>query len=157
MDESLMIREEDATPGNLPEQSTRRLSLLLAEDNPLVAYVLASAVEECGCIALKTNSWATFVEGLDAHEPDGVALDLSIRGCDGGQILRELAQRSYSGMVLIVSGLDSQQIEDARLLGLSLGLHMAEPLAKPFRYDDLAERLKLLKPLAGERVAQSVE
>ena len=69
-------------------------------------------------------------------------MDLSIPDCEGAQILEELAAHEFGGLVLIISGLEAEAIEEALLLGRSLGLSMAKPLAKPFRFADLAQRLE---------------
>jgi len=145
MDDALLAPPQEGRAGT--PQAGRRLSLLLVEDNPLVGHIICSAVEECGFTPIRTSSWQDFLEALETHAPDGVALDLSIPDCACDEILRTLADRSYRGLVVIVSGLDKGALASARKLGLRVGLRMAEPLAKPFRFDDLAERLSALEPL----------
>jgi DNA-binding response OmpR family regulator len=116
-------------------------SLLLIEDNPMVGHMLASAIEECGFTVAKTGTFEGFKRCLAAQTPDAVAMDLSIPDCEGAQIIEELARIQFPGVVLIISGLEAELIHEARRFGLELGLRMAEPLAKPFRFDDLARRL----------------
>jgi DNA-binding response OmpR family regulator len=116
-------------------------SLLLIEDNPMVSHMLASAIEECGFTVVKTGTFETFKQRLAERLPDAVAMDLSMPDCDGAQLMEELARHAFSGLVLIISGLEVQLIEEARRFGLDLWLRMADPLAKPFRFDELARRL----------------
>jgi DNA-binding response OmpR family regulator len=120
----------------------RRRSMLLIEDNPMVVQLLSSAIEECGFIALATRDFEGFKHALDEHLPDAVAMDLSIPDCEGSHILEELAAHQFGGLVLIISGLEAEAIQEALLLGRRLGLRMAKPLAKPFRFADLAQRLE---------------
>jgi len=115
--------------------------LLLIEDNPMVSHMLASAIEECGFTVVKTGTFEAFRQRLAEQLPDAVAMDLSMPDCEGGQLMEELARHAFPGLVLIISGLEAELIDDARRFGLGLRLRMAEPLAKPFRFDDLARRL----------------
>jgi DNA-binding response OmpR family regulator len=130
----------DAGP-NGADACERLPCLLLIEDNPMVSHMLASAIEECGFTVVTTGTFETFKQRLTEQLPDAVAMDLSMPDCEGTQLLKELARHACSGLVLIVSGLDMQLIDEARRFGLGLGLQMAEPLAKPFRFDELAGRL----------------
>jgi DNA-binding response OmpR family regulator len=119
-----------------------RPSLLLIEDNPMVGHFLASAIEECGFEVVQTGSFHGFKQCLDDRLPDAVAMDLSIPDCEGSQIIETLADHRFRGLVLIISGLEAESIEEALQLGRRLNLQMAKPLAKPFRFDDLEMRLR---------------
>ena len=80
--------------------------------------------------------------------PDAVAVDLCVPGADGIEIIRLLAEEKYRGPVIIVSGLDQRILDAALRLGEAMGLNMAEPLAKPFRLEELADRLELAPGVA---------
>lgn len=123
-----------------------RPRLLLIDDDSMVGRLLGHAAEECGCDAVRTATMASFQLSFHEQLPDIVAVDLSVPGYDGIEILRFLAGEQFRGLVLIVSGLDHRILNAALRLGITLGLDMAEPLAKPFRLEDLAQRLGTRTP-----------
>jgi DNA-binding response OmpR family regulator len=125
--------------------ASERPSLLLVDDDSMVGRMLGHAAQECGCEATWTVSMDRFYEAFVARTPDIVALDLWVPGEDGVELLRYLAEQKFAGRVLIVSGLERRIVEAAVRFGEALGLDMAEPLAKPFRIDDLARRLPALE------------
>ena len=121
--------------------SGQRRTFLLIDDESMVGRLLADAAEECGCEAVRTLTMASFQRSFEDRRPDIVAVDLCVPGYDGIEILRFLAAEHFPRLVLIVSGLDQRILSSALRLGTLLGLNMAEPLAKPFRLDELAQRL----------------
>jgi DNA-binding response OmpR family regulator len=127
-------------------QLRRRPALLLIDDDSMVGRLLGHAAEECGCDAERTVSITGFHRAFVARVPDVVALDLWVPGEDGVELLRFLADEKFAGKVMIVSGLDHRILDAAMRLGQALGLDMVEPLAKPFRIDELARRLDMLEP-----------
>lgn len=129
-------RQGQAAPALWP---ARRL--LLIDDNSLVGRFLADAAEECGCIAVREPTMARFQQAYHDDLPDIVAVDLSVSGYNGGEVLSFLAAERYQGLVLIISGLDHRKLNAALRLGISSHLNILEPLSKPFRIDDLAHRL----------------
>jgi DNA-binding response OmpR family regulator len=135
--------------GSGAADSPRRPRLLLIDDDSMVGRLLGHAAEECGCEAVRTLTMASFQRSFEQTWPDIVAVDLSVPGYDGIEILRYLAGERFTGLVLIVSGLDYRIRHAALRLGIALGLDMAEPLAKPFRLDELAERLRTRTPEAA--------
>jgi CheY-like chemotaxis protein len=74
-----------------------------------------------------------------------VALDLGMPGMDGVELIRFLADQSYEGPVLIVSGFDRRVLESAFRLGEALGLTMVGPVEKPVRFEVLEDMLSRLK------------
>ena len=131
-----------ATDQNRPAP---RRTLLLIDDDSLVGRLLGQAAEECGCEAIHTLTMSAFQGSFGACRPDIAAVDLCVPGYDGTEILRFLAAERFDGLVLIVSGLDHRLLDAALRLGTALGLNMVEPLAKPFRIEELAERLAVAR------------
>jgi DNA-binding response OmpR family regulator len=124
--------------------------LLVIDDDTMVGRLITHAAEECGFRASRTTSAETFCQSLRERMPDAVAVDLRVPGADGIEIIRLLAEEKYRGSVIIVSGLDQRILDAALRLGEALGLNMADPLAKPFRFDELADRLALAAPVVTE-------
>ena len=115
--------------------------LLIVDDDAMVGRIIGHAAEDCGYRAVRTTSLQGFGRAFETAPPQAVAVDLCVPGRDGIEIIRFLADRDFRGLVLIISGLDRRVVEAALRLGRALGLSMAEPIAKPFRLAELAERL----------------
>jgi DNA-binding response OmpR family regulator len=114
-----------------------RPRLLLVDDEPTLAQFLASAATTSGFDPETTGDDKEFRAAFLKARPAMVALDLGMPGMDGVELLRFLADQDYAQPVLIVSGFDRRVIESAFRLGEALGLHMAGPLQKPVRLDEL--------------------
>ncbi|MEO8141829.1 MAG: response regulator [Sphingomicrobium sp.] len=119
-----------------------RPRLLLIDDEPQLAAFVASAARMCGFDPITTDRDEDFRARLIAEAPQMVALDLGMPGMDGVELLRFLADHSYGGPVLIISGFDRRVLESAFRLGEALGLRMVGPLEKPARLDALEAILK---------------
>jgi DNA-binding response OmpR family regulator len=126
-----------------------RPSLLLIDDDSMVGRFIAHAAEECGYRSVRTTSIDSFSRFLSNQAPDAVAVDLCVPGSDGVDVIRFLAEESYAGAVIIISGMDRRVLDAALRLGKALGLNMAEPLAKPFRLEELARRLPKAEPMVA--------
>lgn len=120
--------------------------LLLIDDEPALADFVASAARLCGFDPAVAADRKSFERMYEAGEPSVVVLDLGMPGTDGVEFLRYLAEHSFRGPVLIVSGFDRRVLESAIRLGTALGLHMAGPLEKPVRLQEMEELLLSLKP-----------
>ena len=100
----------------------------------------------CGFDPISTDRDDDFRGRFLDDQPEMVALDLGMPGMDGVELLRFLADQSFGGPVLIISGFDRRVLESAFRLGEALGLKMVGPLEKPARLDALEEILKQQLP-----------
>jgi DNA-binding response OmpR family regulator len=119
--------------------------LLLIDDEPALADYMAAAARMTGYDPTIAADQESFARAFEAAVPDVVVLDLGMPKTDGVEYLRYLADRSFAGPVLIVSGFDRRVLESAFRLGTELGLRMAGPLEKPVRLDDLENLLLSLR------------
>ena len=136
-----MLESNVAMPAFDPPCPDSRPIFLLVDDDALVGRVIAHAAEEFGHRAIRSTGMEGFIQSFEAVRPDIVAVDLCVPGRDGVETIRFLANQDFRGTVLIISGLDGRVLEAALRLGKTLGLTMAEPIAKPFRIADFADRL----------------
>ena len=113
----------------------------MIEDDQMFGRFVGHAAEECGYRCRRASDYDNFVETFRDTEPEVVTVDLHIPGCDGIEIMRFLASENFDGRVIIASGLDRRVLESACRFGEAMGLNMAAPLAKPFRFEELAQRL----------------
>lgn len=126
--------------------SPSRPRLLLVDDEPLVGRMLSHAASECGYDPAVAADMAAFRREYEATEPEVVLLDLSLRGGDGIELMRFLAEKKSRALVLIVSGFDQRVIEAAERLGRALGLRIGGFLTKPIFVKQLADAIR-----AGDR------
>jgi len=124
-------------------------SLLLIDDEPVLAEFLATVASEAGLDASIASTDGDFRAQFVEQLPDMVALDLGMPGMDGVELLRFLADQQYRGPVLIVSGFDRRILESAFRLGEALGLNMAGPLGKPLRAHEFEDVLDGLRSSLG--------
>lgn len=124
----------------------QRPRLLLIDDEPQLAVFVAQAATNCGFDPVATDRDSTFREQFAENRPQMVALDLGMPGMDGVELLRFLAERDFTGPVLIISGFDRRVLESAFRLGETLGLAMVGPLEKPVRLNALEDVLKQQLP-----------
>jgi EAL domain-containing protein (putative c-di-GMP-specific phosphodiesterase class I) len=114
--------------------------MLVVDDEPEVAEVIAEFAGRAGYDVLTTSSPETFDElyhdGLDV-----VVLDLWMPQVDGIELIRRLAQRRSQSRLVLMSGFDRRVLESASALALSHGLHVAGVLGKPLRLAELTEVL----------------
>ena len=119
-----------------------RPTLLLIDDEPALADFIARAAQISGYDPVVTGDDQSFHELFRDRRPAMVALDLGMPGMDGVELLRFLADESFDGPVLIVSGFDRRVLESAMRLGGALGLAMVGPVEKPARLEELEQIFK---------------
>jgi CheY-like chemotaxis protein len=112
-------------------------SILVIDDEPIVARMIAHVAEECGYRARFTINAAAFRAQYGIEPSDIVLLDLSLPGGDGIELLRFLAEQGSTSAIFIVSGFDRRVLEAAQRLGEGLGLNMGGTLTKPVFVRDL--------------------
>ena len=116
------------------------MKLLLIEDDPTMQMTLQRTfgrrqidVRVCGDGLAALEQWRT-------HEPEVVALDLSLPGLDGLQVL---AQARAAGLRTPVLLLTARGTVGDRIMGLNAGAD--DYLPKPFDLDELEARLRALR------------
>jgi DNA-binding response OmpR family regulator len=116
------------------------MHLLLIEDEPRLARYIVQALRKGGCsVDHASDGPGGLQRALEARH-DAVVLDLTLPGCDGLEVLRELRARQHTMPVLVLSarGKPAERVE-----GLELGAD--DYLAKPFVMEELLARLRSLK------------
>lgn len=84
------------------------------------------------------------MDAVVACEPDAIALDLSLPGVDGVELLRFLATARCRAKILIISGFDARVLETSGRLGEARGLNIAGTLMKPVRAEHLRAAIQSL-------------
>lgn len=136
------LREDLRTPSPLSafadtERSTGRPTVLVVEDDPRTAELIATYVQEAGIRPAWAPDGERALAALREHPPDAVILDVLLPGMDGWEVLRQIKADGQLRQipVLVVSILDGAE-------GIALGA--VDYLMKPVRRDDLRAGLARL-------------
>lgn len=127
--------------------------LLVVDDQVEIGSLIAAAALGCDYEARATTDGESFKREYLSFHPTLVALDLSMPGEDGIQLLRFLAEKECTAGILIVSGFDQRVLQSAALLGRDRGLRMLGTIPKPFRLGTLRELFNTLRHKEPEPIA----
>lgn len=127
----------------------RRHFILVAEDDPTVAEVVARYLAREGFEVETVTDGHSAVDRAKARPPDAMILDLMLPGQDGLEVFRQL--RSFASTPVIM--LTARGSEDDRVLGLELGAD--DYVSKPFSPRELTARVKSVLRRAETAVAAS--
>ena len=119
--------------------------LLIVDDEPEVARFMAKVAESCGYEAAVALRAEEFYERYRAWQPTHIMLDLQMPGAGGAILLKFLAAEKCRAPVMLMSGLDTSELDEQRRLSEADGLTMAQPIKKPMRLAELRALLTGLK------------
>lgn len=131
--------------------------LLVVDDQPEIASLIAAAAQGCGYDTRMTNDPVSFRREFESFQPTLIALDLSMPGEDGVQLMRFLAEKECKAGILIVSGSDQRVLDAAATLAQARGLRMLGTIPKPFRLASMKELFAKLRHEEPEVAAPAVE
>ena len=124
--------------------------ILLAEDDPVIAEVVARYLEHDGLAVDRVSDGPTALHRALATAPDLVVLDIMLPGMNGLEVCRRLRART-SIPVLLLTALGS---EGDRVAGLEQGAD--DYLTKPFSPRELVLRVRaVLRRVGGVAGARS--
>jgi DNA-binding response OmpR family regulator len=128
---------------------TGRRRVLILDDDPLVAQIVAFVADDAGFDSQLVPNPAQLLIAIDAWQPTHIVLVVTVPDMDGVRILRRLAARGCGARVIVISRVGTSAVDDIRREAIDLGLDIAGVLSKPFRS---GERAALL--LAGPESAR---
>ncbi|MFD8450158.1 MULTISPECIES: response regulator transcription factor [Streptomyces] len=118
------------------EPSTAPARILVVDDDPTVAEVVAGYLDRAGYRVDRAGDGPAALARADAHRPDLVVLDLMLPGMDGLEVCRRLRERGPVPVVMLTARGD----EDDRILGLEVGAD--DYVTKPFSPRELVLRVE---------------
>ncbi|CAG9258283.1 DNA-binding transcriptional activator BaeR [Paraburkholderia unamae] len=118
--------------------STTRPSILVVEDEPKLAALLADYLAKEDFVTAILSDGREVVPYVRAHQPSMVLLDLMLPGRSGLDVCRELRAFSAIPVMIITARVD----EIDRLLGLELGAD--DYVCKPFSPREVVARVKAI-------------
>jgi two-component system OmpR family response regulator len=120
--------------------------LLIIDDEPGITQLIEGAARELGFQSMAIHDSLKFEKALAAIRPTAIFLDITMPRRDGVELIADLSARNYPGRIVIMSG-HPLYLDLTSTIARMHGLRLAEPLAKPFRRQqildilvDLAER-----------------
>lgn len=116
----------------------KRLSVLVVDDEPLIADTLAEILNESGFDALAAYDGVEAVERIRELCPDALITDVIMPGLNGIEVAKAVRDRCPAARVFLLSGqaATGDLIQRARAQGYSFEL-----LAKPLHPDVLLKKL----------------
>jgi two-component system copper resistance phosphate regulon response regulator CusR len=115
------------------------MRVLLVEDDPELAGVLASGFAEHGVEIVRAATFAAGRERALLGHFDVVVLDVMLPGGTGFELCRELRKREMATPILMLTARDTV---DDRVTGLDAGAD--DYLTKPFAFRELLARVRAL-------------
>ncbi len=115
--------------------------ILVIDDQPDVALVVAEVLESEGHQALVAGSGEEGLRAIEQSPPDAVFLDVVMPGIDGIEVLRRIRETRPQLPVILLSGtVSARQIETARELGVT------DVLLKPAPLNRFSQALARVRP-----------
>ena len=136
-------RRETSTPAPTRPDGTP-LRVLVVDDEPSLAEVLASVLSIEGWSARSAADGASAVREAREFAPDAVILDIMLPDIDGFEVLRRLRADNPRLCVLFLTARDG--VED-RIAGITAGAD--DYVVKPFSLEEVLARLRGILRRAG--------
>ena len=114
-----------------------RGNVLVVDDEPTIAEVVARYLERAGYRARIAGDGLGAIEAAAALRPDLVVLDLMLPGIDGLEVMRRLRELDRARIAVIL--LTAKGEESDRVIGLRLGAD--DYVVKPFSPAELVARV----------------
>lgn len=133
-------------PSSLPRASSAPVSVLVADDDPIMRELIAAQIESLGYEVRTAEDGLAAAAEAEANWPDVLVTDWSMPGMDGIELIRHLRARCTPERYLHVILMTTSSAADAVRAGLAAGADDYVP--KPF---DLM-RLRLGLASAGRLV-----
>jgi DNA-binding response OmpR family regulator len=115
--------------------------LLVLDDDLTVGQILVMGAQASGFEAQLCDAVAVFLDRLGDWAPTHLAVDLTLPGTSGVEVLRRVAAAGCRARIIICSGASRDELDAALHEARSLGLVTAGVLPKPFRLAGLREVL----------------
>jgi len=124
--------------------------ILIVEDDPDIAELVARYLEKAGFVTERAASGREALKAIAAKAPGLLILDLMLPHVDGLEVCRVVRGSDATAAIPIIM-LTARAEESERIVGLELGAD--DYLAKPFSPNELVARVRaLLRRVQGHRV-----
>lgn len=117
------------------EEASRRESVLVVDDEPIIADIVARYLRHAGYSARIALDGPEALRLADRHDPDLVVLDVMLPGLGGIEVMRRMREHRRTSVILLTA----RGEENDRIAGLRLGAD--DYVAKPFFPQELVARV----------------
>ncbi len=127
---------------------------LIVDDDKAMRQLMAAMLQEICVSDIKQAASGIEALALVDQYPqkiDVIILDLCMPEMDGIEVLRALAERNFSGRLIVVSGLDKSVLRGALEIARLHPLNVVGALPKPIDLNELTKVLKRTVSLAGKK------
>lgn len=133
------------------------ISAIILDDDALMLEIVRAMLEGIRVTKVRTfTSAGDALEALNVHDEMQVVLcDLNMPGMDGVEFIRHLAQRGFSGAIVVLSGEDMRTLQTVEALGRAHQLRVLGALQKPIDRRALIRLLETVHP--GDTAGQSCD
>ncbi|MCT2543060.1 MULTISPECIES: response regulator transcription factor [Streptomyces] len=128
-------RQARPTPGTNNRDAPARGHVLVVDDDPTVAEVVAEYLTRAGYEVARAADGPAALEQYAARRPDLAVLDLMLPGMDGIEVCRRMREQGPVPVIMLTARGD----EDDRILGLETGAD--DYVTKPFSPRELVLRV----------------
>jgi two-component system, chemotaxis family, chemotaxis protein CheY len=120
---------------------TKTLRLLAIDDDASSAELIVRVAERCGYEAFASSDSRGVINLVKALGPDIMAVDINMPNVDAIGLFEMLAEMSYAGRILIVSGEDDSVLKRTQAIAEKLGLSVPYVQQKPLDFQKLRDML----------------
>jgi YesN/AraC family two-component response regulator len=110
------------------------LNVLIVEDNQFTALTLRKTLESLGLkhVQVASNGFEALEAESDTESsPDVMLLDLRMPNMGGLELLSRLADRRFSGSIIVTSGVDEETMNSIKNVASASNLNVLGYLSKP--------------------------
>ena len=129
-----LVQEKDSRV--MMNQNKELPCVAILDDDVALCAFMGEVAQRAGYRVVTANEGRA-LPALLAQQPELLLLDLGMADMDGIEVIRQLAQMTFAGRLVIVSGLSTSILNAARTLAELQDLRVAGVLAKPIRADTL--------------------
>ena len=119
-----------------PVAADNRYECVVIDDDPDICALISRVLARSGSRASVLRAPTPSPVRCGPH-PSIVFLDVALDRSDAIDGIRVLRQTSFDGAVQLISGRDTELLNDIKAIGERNGLKMLDPLRKPFRSEHL--------------------
>jgi EAL domain-containing protein (putative c-di-GMP-specific phosphodiesterase class I) len=112
---------------------------VVIDDDPDICALISHVLGKIGITSVGVASADALARALQDSHPQVVFLDVALDRSDAIDGIRVLRQTSFGGAVQLISGRDTELLNDIKAIGERHGLKMLDPLRKPFRSEHLRQ------------------
>ncbi len=115
------------------------------DDDATMRQFISTTLSQLGMTVVTFQDGKEALASLDGVHPAVIFLDVALLQSDALDVIRGLGDRSYGGMVQLMSGGRPSLLDAVRRIGVRHHMKLATPLPKPFERDAIVQLVEGLR------------